>query len=58
MAEKTPVGDMPRMVPDRDDIRRRVAPTQPDRNSNTKSKEPIPLKIHHIQVVSSKSSAS
>jgi chromosome segregation ATPase len=30
MAEKTPVGDMPRMVPDRDDIRRR-ANLQPER---------------------------
>ncbi len=40
MAEKTPVGDMPRMVPDRDDIRRRVAPAQAERKPNVIKKEP------------------
>lgn len=42
MAEKTPVGDMPRMVPDRDDIRRRTT-SQPERKptpATTAPKQP------------------
>jgi chromosome segregation ATPase len=40
MAEKTPIGDMPRMVPDRDDIRTRhsTAPSEP--KVAPKAKEP------------------
>lgn len=37
MAEKTPVGDMPRMVPDRDDIRLRTN-SQPERKAPTAKK--------------------
>jgi len=39
MAEKTPVGQMPRMVPDRDDIRLRTTPPHVERKSAPKPKE-------------------
>lgn len=39
MAQKTPIGDMPRMVPDRDDIRRRT-PSTPERKPSGKSNPP------------------
>lgn len=40
MAAKTPAGDMPRMVPDRDDIRSRNTTVQPDAKAKTPASAP------------------
>ena len=41
MAEKTPIGDMPRMVPDRDDIRSRHSTVSNEPKVAPKVKEPV-----------------